>query len=221
MPRRADDFRGLTQPNRMRLLRALQREAGRTAQDLAAECDLPVNTVRDHLAVMEDEGLIVRETVRTGTRGRPPVVFHPVRSSGASATADRRVDDARRRGGLYRAMTPSENDDLDPATQAQLDVLYEHLDDAGLDPAFDERTLTVDLAPCNYHGLIDQDQPMVCAVHARLVGDVLQQAGGPLEMKRLLPFVTEHSCRLMLTRRTPPPSDGSPGETPGEPGTGE
>ncbi len=199
----------------MRLLRALQREPGRTAQALATECVLPVNTVRDHLAVMEAEGLIVRESVRAGTRGRPPVVFHPVRAAGTSAAADRRVDGARRRGDLYRAVTSDDDeDDLDAQSRAQLDVLYEHLDDAGLDPALDERTLTVDLAPCNYHGLIDQDQSMVCAVHARLVGDVLQQAGGPLEMKRLLPFVTEHSCRLMLTRRRP----GTVGPTVGETG---
>lgn len=206
VPRRVDDFRGLTQPNRMRLLRSLQREPDRTAQSLATEFDLPVNTVRDHLKVLEDEGFVTRRSVHTGTRGRPPTVFRPVDGTGASIAADRRVADARRRGELLRRITKLPSTGLDDRATAQLDVLYEHLDDAGLEPTIDEETLAIDLTPCAYHALIDEDQQTVCAVHARLVGDVLGQVDGPLAMRQLLPFTGPHTCRLLLTTRPDPGS---------------
>lgn len=203
MPRRVEDFRGLTARGRLRLLREIQCVPGRRAAELAEECGMPLNTARDHLRVLEEEGLIRGETVQVGTRGRPPIVFHPVREPRSSAPAEHRVAGAVNRGALLRTVTEAAESDagLDDASRAQVDVLYEHLDDAGLEPAVDERTLTFDLAPCRYHDMIDEDQPLVCAVHARLVGDVLRQVDGPLTVRRLEPFVTEHSCRLLLTRR--------------------
>jgi predicted ArsR family transcriptional regulator len=199
MPRRAHDFRGLTQPRRLQLLRAVQRVPGRRAGELASECGIPLNTVRDHLRVLEDEGLIRSEALQVGVRGRPPVVFHPVRESASSAAASARVVGAEKRGRMLRAVTSAEPPVLDADAARQLDVLYEHLDDAGLDPAVDERTLSFDLAPCRYHDMIDEDRALVCGVHARLVQDVLLHADGPLAMERLEPFVTAHHCRLLLT----------------------
>lgn len=200
MPRRIGDFRGLTQPGRLKLLRAVQKQPGLRAVELAGECDLPVNTARDHLRVLEDEGLIRGEQVSTGTRGRPPIVFHSVREPASNRVAEYRVVGARKRGDLLRAATAAP-DCGDAAVQAQLDVLYEHFDDAGLQPEIDEEQLSFALAPCNYHGAIEVDQALVCSVHARLVGDVLKQVDGPLALKRLDPFVTPHRCALQLTRR--------------------
>ncbi|WP_243077278.1 helix-turn-helix domain-containing protein [Microbacterium sp. SS28] len=199
MPRRAHDFRGLTQPRRMQLLRAIQRVPGRRAGELASECGIPLNTVRDHLRVLEDEGLIRSETVQVGTRGRPPVVFHPVRESSSSAVAEARVVGAHDRGRMLRAVTRTEAPVLDPEASRQLDVLYEHLEDAGLDPTVDEEALSFDLAPCRYHDMIDEDRALVCGVHERLVRDVLAHADGPLSLQVLQPFVTAHRCRLLLT----------------------
>jgi predicted ArsR family transcriptional regulator len=206
VPRRVEDFRGLTQPNRLRLLRAIHSSPGRDAHALAAECALPLNTVRDHLSVLEHEGLIRGEAMKTGTRGRPPIGFHPVRDAAASEVAGKRVAGAQARGTLLRAVTDAgaagpTDPALDPTALAQLDVLYEHLDDAGLEPAAGEDPLTLDLAPCNYHDVIDADQSLVCSVHACLVKDMLAQVDGPLALKRLEPFVTAHRCRLVLTEK--------------------
>jgi predicted ArsR family transcriptional regulator len=201
MPRRAHDFRGLTQPRRLQLLHAIQRVPGRRAGELASECGIPLNTVRDHLRVLEDEGLIRSETLQVGVRGRPPVVFHPVRESASSEAASARVVGAEKRGRMLRAVARTEAPVLDAGAARQLDVLYEHLDDAGLDPAVDEESLSFELAPCRYHDMIDEDRALVCGVHARLVQDVLLHTDGPLAVERLEPFVTAHSCRLLLTRR--------------------
>ena len=211
MPRKVSDFRGLTQPARLRLLRAVQRQPGRRVRELAAELEMPLNTARDHLWVLEDEGLIRREQVATNTRGRPPIVFHPVREADASEAASARAKAAQERGALLRAVTETSGT-ADGAAQSQIDVLYEHFDDAGLQPDVDESTLTFALAPCNYHDAIDQDQSLVCAVHARLVGDVLRQVEGPLALKRLDPFLTPHSCRVQLTRRRNAAAEVTPEE---------
>lgn len=182
---------------------------------------MPLNTARDHLRVLGDEGLIRAETVQVGVRGRPPIVFHPVVDAAASTAAGARLEGASARGRMLRrliaadagsparagAVSDAESDaESDAAADAlredavrQLDVLYEHLDDAGLEPEIDERTLSIGLAPCRYHEMIDADEALVCSVHARLVKDVLRQADGPLRVRALEPFVTPHTCRLRLT----------------------
>lgn len=198
MPRRAHDFRGLTQPRRLLLLRVIQERPGLAAGALAQESGIPLNSVRDHLRVLEDEGLIRNETRREGARGRPPVTFHPVRDAASSTVAATRVAGAVARGRRYRRATGAEST-VDADALRQIDVLYEHLDDAGLEPIVDERSLRFDLDPCRYQGLLDEDQELVCRVHAQLVRDVLRHSDGPLEVQRLDPFVTLHSCRLFLT----------------------
>lgn len=198
MPRRAHDFRGLTQPRRLLLLRAIQTTPGRSAGELSEATEIPLNTVRDHLRVLEDEGLIRSETEHTGGRGRPPVVFHPVREATSSRVARSRVEGASVRGRMLRAVT-GDGSRLGPDAMRQVDVLYEHLDDAGLNPVLDEDALKFELTPCRYHDLIAADQELVCGVHAQLVEDVLRHSGGPLEVQRLEPFVTPHACRLFLT----------------------
>lgn len=205
------DFRGLTQRNRLLLLRAIQRRPGRRVDELAKECDIAVNTVRDHLRVLENEGLIRGEPVPASGRGRPPVVFHPVQQATANASAAQRLEGARRRGALLRDLNEPAGTtiDLDPAAQTQLDLLYEHLDDVGLDPEVDEDTLVFELTPCRYRTMMDDDHELVCSVHVQLVNDVLHQVEGPLTLQRLDPFVTEHSCRLVLSRGPAEPPGGA------------
>ena len=200
MPRRVEDYRGLTQVSRLRLLRAVQREPGRLLQDLAVEAGVHINTARDHLRVLEEEGLIVSAPVDTGRRGRPPLGYSPVRSAETSPQAQRRAQEARTRGQRLRAIVPDldPTDDLGEDATHQLDALYEHLDDAGLQPEVDEDRLTVGLLPCLYRDLIDEDQPLVCSVHAKLVRHQLEQVPGPLELKRMHPFVEQDRCLLVL-----------------------
>lgn len=200
MPRRAHDYRGLTQVSRLRLLRAIQRSPGLLLTELAEATDLHLNTTREHLRVLEDEGLVRSEPRPSGGRGRPPVVYHPVREADSSPAASRRVRSAMTSGDALRRIAPDLDSSAELGTPAthQLDALYEHLDDAGLEPELDQDKLTVTLAPCPYLSAVEQDPPLVCAVHVRLVQDVLAQVPGPLELRRLDPFVTPHSCVIAL-----------------------
>lgn len=207
MPRRVGDFRGLTQPNRLLLLRAIQRRPGARVDELATECGIPLNTTRDHLRVLEDEGLICAERIQTGARGRPPVAYRAVGADTSTDVARARVATAQQRGDLMRRIVGTDAELADGPAQAQLDVLYQHLDDSGFEPVVDAPQLSIELAPCRFHELIGEDATLVCAVHARLVGDVLAQVDGPLALRRLDPFVTAHSCRIALTRRPPTQQD--------------
>lgn len=217
MPRRIEDFRGLTQASRLKLLHAVQRKPGRRLHELAEEAGIHVNTAREHLHVLEDEGFIVSRTLSTGSRGRPPVVFEPVRRAAENPHADRRAAHAQEQGDLLRRIDPSldRSAALGVEGQHQLDALYSHLDDAGLEPELDDESLDITMQPCNYPELIDENGAVVCAVHAKLVRDQLRQVPGPLRMRALVPFVTDHACRLLLERRAGEGTGESTGESDG------
>ena len=187
--------------SRLRALDAILDAPGISLVELSEATDLHVNTLRDHVRVLEAHGLIVSEVEHRATRGRPRTVYSAVVDARRSKVAQARIDAARAHGDLLRRIAPSDvPDGLDVSAQHQVDVLYEHLDDAGLEPVVDEGSLSFEMAPCRYHDMIDEDRALVCGVHARLVQDVLAQTDGPLQVRRLLPFVTAHRCRLELTR---------------------
>ena len=199
MPRRTDAYRGLAQPSRLRVMYELLERPGQALAELAEATGLHVNTLRDHLRVLEAEGFVVRITEHRGTRGRPRELFEP--SGPDNPVAAKRIEDAARHGDFMRSvMLPESAEATDSDAAHQLDALYEHLDDVGLEPQIEEESLTVQLAPCAFHALVEDRMPILCHVHAELVRGVLLQAGGPLEVDRLLPLVTPHKCQLLLQR---------------------
>ncbi len=202
MPRRTTDFRGLAEPSRVRLLREVQAAPGSTLKVLATRAGLHVNTAREHLRTLEQEGLVSAESAQVGRRGRPPIVYTPVNDSNLNPAARRRIEQARENGDLLRRLFPSRRPSsaLGNLATHQLDLLYEHLDDAGLDPVVDEQDLHIRLAPCPYHRIVDQDRELACAAHAQLLRDTLAQVPGPLQLEELKPFVSPQACLVRLTR---------------------
>lgn len=200
MPRRVEDFRGLTRVSRLRLLHAVHRGPGRRLPELAAEVGLHPNTVREHLGVLEREGLVQRFTLTTGGRGRPPVVFHPVEDADENPAARRRVDGAIERGEILRRLAPDldRTGELGAAAVRQIDALTEHLDDIGLEPRPDDSQLRIDLAPCRYAFAIETDRALVCSVHIQLLKQQLRQLPGPVRLHGVRPFVTPTQCTVTL-----------------------
>ncbi|GAA2027416.1 hypothetical protein GCM10009720_03950 [Yaniella flava] len=200
MPRRVKDYRGLTEESRVRLLHAVQRKPGQALKDLAVEADVHINTARDHLRVLEAEGFLVSTPVDTGRRGRPPMGYWPVERSEHSPAAQERAEDAGARGEMLRRIAPDLDggDALGDDALHQLDVLYEHLDDAGMEPVMDADQLSLEVKPCIYQDLLESERPVVCAVHAKLVRQQLDQVDGPLKLRKLHPFTTAHSCLVVL-----------------------
>ena len=202
MPRRVGDFRGLTHISRLRLLDAVQREPGQKLQDLADATGLHINTARDHLRVLEGEGLIQSYSLTTGSRGRPPQVFHPVDDASTSPVAARRAEAARVRGEMLRRLEPEldHTDDLGAEATHQIDTLFEHLDDSGLEPSSGDDPLEMDLVPCHVE-MIRKDRHLLCTVHERLIEQHLEQLPGPVELRELKPFAEKHRCSLTLVVR--------------------
>lgn len=198
MARRTEDFRGLTQPSRLRLMAEIQAKPGLLLRELAERTGLHENTVRDHLVVLEAEGLLTRQTRHAGTRGRPPESYHPVDRAESNVEAVRRVQQAAQHGDLLRRMNvDTATPRLDDDALHQIDALYEHLDDSGFQPQLDDE-LRIDLIPCPYSTLVDSDQELVCRVHARLISDTLSQVPGPVELTLLEPRLTHELCRVHL-----------------------
>jgi predicted ArsR family transcriptional regulator len=212
MPRRTDAYRGLAQPSRLRVMYELLERPRRPLAELAQATGLHENTLRDHLRVLEAEGYVVRVTEHRGTRGRPRVLFEP--SGPDNPVAAKRIEDAKRHGDFMRSVMLQEHSDAaDADVVHQLDALYEHLDEVGLEPQIDEESLTVHLAPCAFHDLVADRMPMLCHVHSELVRGVLVQARGPLEVDRLLPLVTPHECQLILQRTDASPTTAATADT--------
>ncbi|MDQ2661526.1 MAG: helix-turn-helix domain-containing protein [Actinomycetota bacterium] len=214
MPRRVDEFRGLTQPSRLRLLDAVQRVPGRRLTELADEVGLHVNTARDHLQVLESEGLVTSVPIATGHRGRPPVAFHPVQDAASNIEATRRVQRAHLEAEVLRRISPAtdHSDRLGDAGNRQFETLCSHLEDAGFEPAPHESGLQIDLQPCPYQGMMAEDGTNVCDVHRTLVVHQLSQVPGPLELDRFEPFAGPDRCSVSLTIA---PSSGGADQDPG------
>ncbi|UGS28374.1 helix-turn-helix domain-containing protein [Microbacterium resistens] len=199
MPRPAHAYRSISQPARLRLLHEIQRHPGVLARDLADRLSTPINTVRDHLAVLVREGLIVGEPQHRATRGRPAIAYRTVVDHTESIPAARRITDAERRGALLRATIGGapRRPALDEDVLRQLDVVYEHLDEVGLQPRIDEDALTVELTPCALYAA-DDNYETACQVHACLVRDLLRQTAGPLVLNEVVPFFSPSLCLLTL-----------------------
>lgn len=219
MPRRRTDFRGLADPSRVRLLRHVQSAPGSTVKVLADSTGLHVNTVREHLQALADEGLVTTETAHTGGRGRPPTTYRPVVDPANNSVALERIQQAWERGDTLRRILPPDDStaELSETALHQLDTLYQHLDDSGLEPVVDEQNLAVDLVPCPFYRVLDEEPELVCAMHAQLMRDTLAQMPGPLRLRELKPFVGPATCIAQLQLANDPADDSADGRENSDP----
>lgn len=194
------------------MLDALFDTPGLGLAELSETTGLHTNTLRDHLRVLEDQGFVRADVEHTGARGRPRSIYFAVEADETNEVAERRIRQARTQGDLLRRLVPSSVGSLDDDAVHQLDALYQHLDDLGLEPDIDEPSLTVTMVPCTFHTLIDNNRDAMCNVHEHLIRTLLAQAGGPIDLTTVTPFATPHTCRLQLelrkAARPTAPSDG-------------
>ncbi|SMX98498.1 Predicted transcriptional regulator, ArsR family [Brevibacterium sp. 239c] len=211
MPRRVNDYRGLAEVSRVLLLGAVQEHPGSRLKELAEHVRLHSNTARDHLRILVEEGLVSLEPESTGSRGRPPMVYRPVADPQTSAVARDRIERARQHRRILHRLAGGVEAQEQASTQ--FDILYEHLDDSGMEPVADAEEKQISLVPCPHYRMVGEDRKVACGIHARLVRDILAQVPGPLELDVLIPYTTKASCQIRLRegRCAPTAPDGAPG----------
>ncbi|MCL1871511.1 MAG: helix-turn-helix domain-containing protein [Promicromonosporaceae bacterium] len=201
----------LASPVRLRVLDVLRAaDDAPTAQTLAAELGLHVTTVRFHLDLLEEAGLVARETRRAARRGRPAVHYALVDDAptpgpgvdeareemiGALAEAlaspdAARPDAARAAGRRWAERLPA------PVTDARSAVadVFARL---GFGPEPDGEDLA--LHTCPFRSAAQAHPQVVCQVHLGLAEGLAARArdGGAVQVG-LRPFVEPDLCVVRL-----------------------
>ena len=215
-PEPAHLHRALADESRRRVveeLRAARR--GLDAQALALRLGLHPNTVRWHLGVLRDAGLVeVRRAERT-TPGRPRSLYslRPGASKPESdelrllaailtslIASEENVSAKAERAGVTwgRYLAPRRAPLARPSDEQATNDVVAMLDDQGFAPEVDEDGIA--LRRCPYYDLAEQHPQVVCAVHRGLIAGALEELGSGLDVE-LEPFVRADLCRVQLRPR--------------------
>lgn len=183
---------------------------------LATVTGLHVNTVREHLDVLGDAGLVLRERAPVAGRGRPAWLYSAVPDDEthgeiseyaglASALAEvieqtsssprRDAIDAGRRWGRQLAMSHGPGDGGEPDARRAVVHLLDVLD---FDPRPDARHAVVRLTRCPLLEAARRHPEIVCGVHLGIVRGSLEMYGGEAERVDLLAFSEPGACLLDL-----------------------
>lgn len=191
-----------------------------TVEDLSLVLGLHPNTVRQHVAALEADGLLERDRRPTGGRGRPRAVFRTTprgERSGwrnyellARVLVERlasRADDARAEaraaGREWGALLA---DDREPRPGEVQSLVYDVLTEGGFEPlaspgsAADGSLAEIALRNCPFRELADSRGDVVCTVHEGILQGIVQGPSARGPHVELLPRVTPTSCLVRLTR---------------------
>ncbi|MFF4590851.1 helix-turn-helix transcriptional regulator [Streptomyces sp. NPDC001388] len=206
-----------------------------TASGLAQVCALHVNTVREHLDALVDDGLAVRERSNPSGRGRPafryrarPPQESPAREYAglaavlaaqiARSSSDPRRDALAAGEHWGRVLTAGQTPTADPK-EARTRLLG-LLDEIGFAPEADAQARHIRLPCCPFVETAREHPGVVCGVHEGLARVALAALGVAPQEVELLPFAEPGACRLHLgvTERSggedadePPAPAGTPG----------
>ena len=206
--------RALADVSRVRILEELK--AGPLdVPALAQRVGLHPNTVRSHLDILSEAGLVSSGREKRERPGRPRVVFQVVAGleppgegggyrllakilashlAGASPDPTAAAEDAGAAWGRYLIERPPPFAMLTPgqATEKVVQLLAE----LGFAPESTEAEAEprILLHRCPFREAVETNQDVVCSVHLGLIKGALQEMGAPLEAARLEPLVTPTLC---------------------------
>jgi predicted ArsR family transcriptional regulator len=205
--------KALAEPSRAHILETLE-GAGEPldAVELARRVGLHPNTVRWHLGVLSEAGLVTSSPEPRTRPGRPRIVFTPAEeapggrqdyrllasvlasslsgSPEGAATAER----AGSAWGRYLVERPPPLARMSAGDAA--DHVVRLLDEHGFEP--ERENGNVLMHRCPFHDLAEQHGDVVCSVHLGLIRGALAEIGAPVTVTRLEPFVEPSLCRARL-----------------------
>jgi len=175
-------------------------------EDIADAVGLHPNTVRGHLDALLASGRIVRIADQRASRGRPHWLYSgstsaSIRELAAALDAELDLASAPDVARLAAATWAEAGPDVDPARTIDdaVDVATQTLTGFGFDavrnPVGDEITLRA----CPYAQLV-HGHPVICDIHAALLGEVLARTGQPVALDHMDVFPRPGLCVAHLRR---------------------
>lgn len=216
--------RALGDASRARILAVLHEvEAPLDARALAERVGLHANTVRSHLGVLAEVGLVSAKAEKRTRPGRPRIVYEPVIEmadpaeageyrllaqvlasclAGSEADPGARAEHAGRAWGRYLVRRPAPLTRLS-ATEAVSRVVR-LLDELGFQPNLepDEDGYKVLMKRCPFGDVAAAYEQVVCQVHLGLVKGALEEVGVSVAADWLKPHLEPHLCVAHLIDRT-------------------
>jgi predicted ArsR family transcriptional regulator len=177
---------------------------GLDTKQLARALDLHPNTVRWHLGLLDDAGLVAEQPERRRGRGRPSIV-HRLTSEGIASGRDEyrllatMLTDALARDGNGEARAYETGVRWGRhIQQAEPDAtVVELLDHEGF--AAEQHGDRIEMRRCPFYALAEGAPQVICTLHHGIVDGALEEAGTDQSVERLDPFVEPGLCIAHLT----------------------
>lgn len=216
-------YRAMADPVRRRLLRLLEDAGGPCdVERLSATVDLHPNTVRGHLEILQQAGLVEARPQARQTPGRPRMLYsRSEESSDASAggyrllaemltttvksSGENPADLARaagRKWGEYLSEQLPPGRALPPDEAVRR--IGQLLEDIGFEPRpHEEGDITVfDLVDCPFRDLARDHPDVICSLHLGLLQGAAEALGDTAMIESLQPFVAPSLCRAVVRPRS-------------------
>jgi predicted ArsR family transcriptional regulator len=196
-----------------------EQPTGSGAHAVAARIGLHVNTVRAHLALLEEAGLVESAPEHRGVRGRPRIVYRVVETSSVGDQDGYRllasVLAAGLADGLANPATSAEligerwgrqfvgghdaRSDPHPTREATVERATALLEAFGFAPRTERNDPgAISLHRCPYREVAAEHPEVVCGLHLGSLRGALAEAGHTSEVS-LRPFVTPTTCEVRIT----------------------
>jgi predicted ArsR family transcriptional regulator len=182
---------------------------GLDTNQLAERVHVHPNTIRWHLGVLTDAGLIQAAPGRRHGRGRPSTV-HRLTGEGTA----RGRDEYRLLATMLTDVVAADGDGAARAYEAgvrwgrhlrQGDPeagIADLLDQEGF--AAEQRGDTVEMRRCPFYALAESSPQVICTLHHGIIDGALDEAGCGETVERLDPFVQPGLCIAHLAQAVPP-----------------
>ena len=213
----------LASPVRTRVLGALRsHDEPLDVQRLAEIVGIHHNTVRLHLGVLEEAGLVASEPQARDRPGRPRLLYHATAQAaqveenspgyrflatmladhlaGSSRDAAAAAEGVGAAWGRHLVERPRPSDRI--GAGAAVERLVAVLEELGFAPELhrgDDAAPQVDLRRCPFLDVAREHQEVVCSIHLGLMRGALEELGAGVEARELIPFVEPSRCETRLS----------------------
>lgn len=201
--------RALAEPSRARLLDLVEAGAS-TVAELAQRSGLHPNTIRAHLDVLLDAGLVTAGVASTGRPGRPSRRFravprgrtaeHELLAAALAGSLDPLPDGpelAEASGRSWGRFLVERLPPTEPATEASCVArVCELLAERAFAPEAAGRTIR--MRACPFRELAERYPRVVCALHRGILDGALDELGAPVRVAELRPWVEPEVCEARL-----------------------